>query len=110
MSENPLARAQIASKSTVALDKEIEKKTGILHGHTNFAQWVEYYSTPMKNCMVAALNLPHFPHQERDSALLIKITHKGDATLPVNIASLSTPLTDTIAAKKSLRPSSLLKS
>lgn len=37
----------------------------------------------MKNCMVAALNLPQFPHQERDSALLIKITHKRDAILPV---------------------------
>ena len=37
----------------------------------------------MKNCMIAALNLPHFPHQERDSALVIQITHKGDATLPL---------------------------
>ena len=37
----------------------------------------------MKNCMVAALNLPLYPHQERDSALLIYITHKKDATVPV---------------------------
>ena len=37
----------------------------------------------MKNCMVAALNLPQYPHQERDSALAIQITHKGDVTLPV---------------------------
>ena len=46
-------------------------------------QWVEYYSTPMKNCMIAALNLPQYPHQERDSVLLIHITHKRDSTLPV---------------------------
>lgn len=37
----------------------------------------------MKNCMIAALNLPQFPHQERNSALAIVITHKGDSTLPV---------------------------
>lgn len=37
----------------------------------------------MKNCMVAALNLPQYPHQERDSVLSIQITHKGDATLPL---------------------------
>ena len=37
----------------------------------------------MKNCMIAALNLPHFPHQERDSALAVHITHKRDATLPL---------------------------
>ena len=37
----------------------------------------------MKNCMVAALNLPDHPHRERDSALLIHITYKGDTTLPV---------------------------
>jgi len=33
--------------------------------------------------MVAALDLPHFPHQEQHSALLIQITHKGDPTLPL---------------------------
>jgi hypothetical protein len=65
------------------LNKDIEEKTGIPHGYMDFVQWVEYYSTPMKNCMIAALNLPHYSHRERDSALLIQITHKGDATLPV---------------------------
>ena len=33
--------------------------------------------------MIAALNLPNYPHQERDSVLTIQITHKRDATLPV---------------------------
>ena len=70
-------------KTTVAQNKRIEAETGIPHGYIDFAQWVEYYSTPMKNCMVAALNLPHYPHQERDSAMVIQIAHKGDATLPV---------------------------
>ena len=37
----------------------------------------------MKNCLVAALNLPHFPHQERHSVLSIQITHKKDATTPL---------------------------
>lgn len=74
---------KIACKSTVTLDKHIEAKTGIPHGYIDFVQWVEYYSTPMKNCMVAALNLPQYPHQERDSALVIHIVHKGDATLPL---------------------------
>jgi len=72
----------MACKAAGTLDKEIEDKTGIPHGYTDLAQWVEYYSTPMKNCMIAALNLPHFPHQERDSALLIQIVHKRDYTLP----------------------------
>ena len=73
----------MACKAAMVLNKEVEEKSGIPHGYTDLAQWVEYYSTPMKNCMVAALNLPHCPHQERDSALAIQITHKGDATLPV---------------------------
>jgi len=33
--------------------------------------------------MVAALNLPHFPHQERDSVLAVHLTHKRDVTLPL---------------------------
>ena len=33
--------------------------------------------------MVAALNLPHFLHQERDSVLAISITHKRATTLPL---------------------------
>jgi hypothetical protein len=72
-----------ACKGAVTQDKDIEGKTGIPHGYTDFVQWMEYYSTPIKNCMVAALNLPKYPHQERDSALLIQISHKGDVTLPV---------------------------
>jgi len=64
-------------------DKDIEAKTGIPHGYTDLVQWVEYYSTPMKNCMVAALNLPQFPHQERHSVLSLQITHKKDATIPL---------------------------
>ena len=33
--------------------------------------------------MIAALNLPHFPHQERDSILAVHLTHKGDISLPL---------------------------
>ncbi|KDR74306.1 hypothetical protein GALMADRAFT_141367 [Galerina marginata CBS 339.88] len=74
---------KVECKATVAQNKDIEAKTGIPHGYTDFLQWVEYYATPMKNCMVAALNLPDFPHQERHSALVIQITHKGDPSLPL---------------------------
>lgn len=58
----------MSCKATIALDKEVEEKVGIPHGYTEL---VEYYSTPMKNCMLAALNLPQLPHQEQDSALAI---------------------------------------
>jgi hypothetical protein len=74
---------KIVCNDVITEDKEIEAETGIARGYTDLMQWVEFYSTPMKNCMVAALNLPHFPHQERDSVLAICITHKRDATLPL---------------------------
>ena len=66
-------------------NKTIVEKTNIKNGYTDLMKWIEYYATPIKNCLVAALNLPHFPHQERHSALVIQITHKGDIarTLPL---------------------------
>lgn len=73
----------MACNAAITHDKEIQEKAGITHGYTDFLKWVEFYSTPMKNCMVAALNLPRFPHQQRHSVLNIQITHKGDATLPL---------------------------
>ncbi|KAG6915637.1 hypothetical protein DXG01_010638 [Tephrocybe rancida] len=48
-------------------------------------KWIEFYSTSIKNCQVAALNLPEYPHQERESMLQIAITHKKDSTLPIEM-------------------------
>ncbi|KAH6916108.1 hypothetical protein BKA70DRAFT_479272 [Coprinopsis sp. MPI-PUGE-AT-0042] len=87
----PIHKAEC--KAAKAQNKHIEAKTGITNGYTDYIQWIEYYATPIKNCVVAAFNLPQFPHQERDSALGIVITHKGDSTLPLehrfNVKSIS---------------------
>ncbi|KAG6819965.1 hypothetical protein H0H93_006941 [Arthromyces matolae] len=74
---------KITCKTVVEHNKQLLWQTGIPRAYTELTHWMEFYATPIKNCLVAALNLPQYPHQERNSILSISIKHKGEPNLPL---------------------------
>ena len=77
------AQHKLHCKSAKTYNQTILEKTNIKNGYSDMVRWVDFYATPIKNALVAALNLPDHSHQERHSALVIQITHKGDKSLPL---------------------------
>lgn len=67
-----------ATKERRDLEERLKPSGKFPHAYTDFIKWCDYYATPMKNCAVAALNLPRYPHDEKNGLLNIVISYKDD--------------------------------
>ncbi|KAG6890504.1 hypothetical protein C0995_007703 [Termitomyces sp. Mi166 len=78
-------------KENVQQNEELLAQTGIPNAYSDLVNWMEFYATPMKNSLIAALNLPEHPHHERVSILMaIKFgkVEMGDAFYGVGMCMI----------------------
>ncbi|KAJ7062545.1 hypothetical protein C8F01DRAFT_1368328 [Mycena amicta] len=55
----------------------VKEGSGIDSGYLDLLEWRRYYEAPLKNCLIAALQLRLRPHDERKYMLCVQLHHKG---------------------------------